>query len=63
MITIRCSESQKELVNALLKDFKKDNSKKKHIDIIIDALKVYEEYRTRVKAKVEQATKEVWREE
>lgn len=60
MLGIRCNDSEKEIINVLLKSFKKDDRKKNNVDIIIDALKVYEEYRTKVKAKIEQAVKDVW---
>lgn len=63
MINIRCNETEKDKAIALLNSFKEDSVKKKNIDILIDALEVYKEYRKRVKAKVEKAALEVWGEE
>ena len=60
MINIRCDDSEKEEYNALLRGFKFQNRKKRNIDILIDALRVYEKYTKRLKARVEKAVDEVW---
>ena len=61
MLTIRCNETEKESVLSIIRELK-PNSKKRTIEIIIDALQVYKEYKRRVNDKIDKASIEVWSE-
>jgi hypothetical protein len=59
MLTIRCGENDKNKVHSVLKKYR-TGTKKKNIDILMEALKIYEEYQERVKAKISKAVADVW---